>query len=134
GTLSLNKTAKGLKEIAGITIYKNKDTGELKNMVQLLDELKGKWGELREDEQKGLAEAIAGKQQAAIFQSLMGNYETFKEIRSEFSQGLQFGSAEAENKQYLDSLAGRLNELKTIWADIFQTVFNSNTTYGFLDG
>ncbi|NJK15935.1 hypothetical protein GSQ51_17760, partial [Clostridioides difficile] len=74
------------------------------------------------------------KQQAAIFQSLMGNYETFKEIRSEFSQGLQFGSAEAENKQYLDSLAGRLNELKTIWADIFQTVFNSNTTYGFLDG
>ncbi|NJJ36632.1 phage tail tape measure protein [Clostridioides difficile] len=61
GTLSLNKTAKGLKEIAGITIYKNKDTGELKNMVQLLDELKGKWGELREDEQKGLAEAIAGK-------------------------------------------------------------------------
>lgn len=133
GTLSLNKTAKGLKEIAGITIYKNKDTGELKNMVQLLDELKGKWGELREDEQKGLAEAIAGKQQAAIFQSLMGNYETFKEIRSEFSQGLQFGSAEAENKQYLDSLAGRLNELKTIWADIFQTVFNSNTTYGFLD-
>ncbi|HBH3655655.1 TPA: hypothetical protein KSK27_002400 [Clostridioides difficile] len=74
------------------------------------------------------------KQQAAIFQSLMGNYETFKEIREEFSQGLQFGSAEAENKQYLDSLAGRLNELKTIWADIFQTVFNSNTTYGFLDG
>lgn len=64
----------------------------------------------------------------------MGNYETFKEIREEFSQGLQFGSAEAENKQYLDSLAGRLNELKTIWADIFQTVFNSNTTYGFLDG
>lgn len=64
----------------------------------------------------------------------MGNYDTFKEIREEFSQGLQFGSAEAENKQYLDSLAGRLNELKTIWADIFQTVFNSNTTYGFLDG
>ncbi|CCL55137.1 hypothetical protein [Clostridioides difficile] len=134
GTLSLNKTAKGLKEIAGITIYKNKDTGELKNMVQLLDELKGKWGELREDEQKGLAEAIAGKQQAAIFQSLMGNYDTFKEIREEFSQGLQFGSAETENKQYLDSLAGRLNELKTIWADIFQTLFNSDMTYGFLDG
>ncbi|WP_227861670.1 hypothetical protein [Clostridioides sp. ES-W-0018-02] len=61
-----------MKEIAGITIYKNKDTGELKNMVEVLDEAKGKWDELREDEQKGLAEAIAGKQQAAIFQSLMG--------------------------------------------------------------
>lgn len=43
-------------------------------------------------------------------------------------------SAETENKQYLDSLAGRLNELKTIWADIFQTLFNSDMTYGFLDG
>ncbi|VIF92420.1 Uncharacterised protein [Clostridioides difficile] len=61
GNLELNKTAMGLKEIAGITIYKNKDTGELKNMVEVLDEVKAKWGELREDEQKGLAEAIAGE-------------------------------------------------------------------------
>ncbi|MCC0735335.1 hypothetical protein KGF36_11850 [Clostridioides sp. ZZV14-6009] len=27
-----------------------------------------------------------------------------------------------------------MNELKTIWADIFQTLFNSDMTYGFLDG
>ncbi|WP_421626026.1 TP901 family phage tail tape measure protein (plasmid) [Clostridioides difficile] len=134
GNLELNKTAMGLKEIAGITIYKNKDTGELKNMVEVLDEVKAKWGELREDEQKGLAEAIAGKQQAAIFQSLMGNYETFKEIRSEFSQGLQFGSAETENAQYLDSLAGRLNHLKETWVSIFSTLANSDMIYGMLDG
>ncbi|MCC0726382.1 hypothetical protein KGF51_08155 [Clostridioides sp. ZZV14-6045] len=74
------------------------------------------------------------KQQAAIFQSLMGNYETFKEIRSEFSQGLQFGSAETENAQYLDSLAGRLNHLKETWVSIFSTLANSDMIYGMLDG
>ncbi|EML6501648.1 hypothetical protein PIT23_003052 [Clostridioides difficile] len=74
------------------------------------------------------------KQQAAIFQSLMGNYETFKEIRNEFSQGLQFGSAETENAQYLDSLAGRLNHLKETWVSIFSTLANSDMIYGMLDG
>ncbi|EOE7167532.1 hypothetical protein KWL52_007095 [Clostridioides difficile] len=74
------------------------------------------------------------KQQAAIFQSLMGNYETFKEIRKEFGQGLQFGSAETENAQYLDSLAGRLNHLKETWVSIFSTLANSDMIYGMLDG
>lgn len=64
----------------------------------------------------------------------MGNYETFKEIRNEFSQGLQFGSAETENAQYLDSLAGRLNHLKETWVSIFSTLANSDMIYGMLDG
>lgn len=64
----------------------------------------------------------------------MGNYETFKEIRKEFGQGLQFGSAETENAQYLDSLAGRLNHLKETWVSIFSTLANSDMIYGMLDG
>ena len=61
---------------------------------------------------KTVSEALAGKEQAAVLQSLMGNYETFKQIQEEFAQGLHFGSAEAENAQYVDSLNGKLNQLK----------------------
>ena len=61
GTLEFNKTAKALEEIAGIDVYSNKQTGEIKDVIALLDEIKAKWGSLKEDEQLGLAEAIAGE-------------------------------------------------------------------------
>lgn len=134
GSLELNKTAMALQDIAGIDVYDDKKTGSVKNMVTILDEVKGKWGELREDEQLALSEAIAGKHQAAIFQSLMGNYDAFNQIRSEFENNDHIGSAERENAKYVDSIAGKLNELKTIWLSIFQTMVTSDFTKGMLDG
>ena len=61
GTLETNKTAKALKEIANVDVFKNEQTGELKNMVEILDEVQGKWGELSDAQQKALSESIAGK-------------------------------------------------------------------------
>lgn len=99
GTITLNKTAKALDEIAGIDIYADKKTGQIKDMTVLLGELQSKWHTLSEEEQLALSNVIAGKQNAAVFQALMSNYETFKQIQGEFNEGLHFGSAEAE-KQY----------------------------------
>lgn len=61
GTLELNKTAKALTEIAGISVFENEQTGELKNMPQLIDEIASKWGSFTEQQRAGLSEAIAGK-------------------------------------------------------------------------
>ena len=135
GSLELNKTAKALKTIAGIDIYSDKAKGEIKGMVEILDELyeKVKNNKLDEDEFKALSEAMAGKEQAAVLQSLMGNYETFKQIRDEFSQGLHFGSAEKENAAYVDSLNGKLNQLKEVWIDTLMVLADSDSLKGLLD-
>ena len=61
GTMSLNKTALALKEIAGVDVYANKEKGELKNMVKILDEVQGKWGSMSDAQKKALSESIAGK-------------------------------------------------------------------------
>lgn len=134
GTLELNKTAKALSEIAKIDVYEDKKTGKIKNMVKILDEVHKKWDGLREDEQKGLSEAIAGKQQAMIFQSLMGNFKTFEKMRSEFDSNMHLGSAERENAQYVDSISGKLNALKETWVSIGQTMVSSDFTKDLLDG
>lgn len=134
GTLELNKTAKALSEIAGIDVYSDKKNGQIKNMVQIIDEVQGKWKDLRDDEKRALSEAIAGKEQAMIFQSLMGNFETFKKMRDEFASNSHLGSAEAENAQYVDSIAGKLNHLKEVWVSISQTMVSSDFTKGLLDG
>ena len=60
GTIQANKTAKALKEIAGIEVW-DKKTGEVKDMFTVMDELEGKWGTLSEAEQNALGVTIAGK-------------------------------------------------------------------------
>ena len=135
GTMELNKTAKALKEIAGIDVYSDKSKGQVKDMVQILDELnvKLKEGKIEQDEYLALSEALAGKEQAAVFQALMGNYETFKQIQNEFNQGLHFGSAEKENAAYVDSLNGKLNKLKEVWIDTLMVLADSDSLKGLLD-
>ena len=135
GTLELNKTAKTLKEIAGIDVYSDKATGEIKGMVEILDELnqKLKEGKLNQDEFLAISEALAGKENAAVLQSLLGNYETFKQIQGEFAEGLHFGSAEKENAAYVDSLNGKLNQLKEIWIDTLMVLADSSSVKGLLD-
>nr|DAI38418.1 MAG TPA: minor tail protein [Caudoviricetes sp.] len=134
GSLVLNKTAKALKGIAGIDVYKDKTKGQLKSMVQLLDELHPKWGQLTDDQRAGLSEAIAGKHRANVFQALMSNYEQFKKIRSEFANGDDFNSAEIENAKYVDSIAGKINKLKETMTSIGTTLVNTDMTKGFLNG
>ena len=52
------------------------------------------------------------KTQSNVFNSLMSNWDTYKKMMSEFDQGMQFGSANKEMENQLDSIEGRLNALK----------------------
>lgn len=103
-------------------------------MVQLLDELHPKWGQLTDDQRAALSEAIAGKHRANVFQALMSNYEQFKKIRSEFANGDDFNSAEIENAKYVDSIAGKINKLKETMTSVGTTLINTDMVKGFLNG
>ena len=98
GTLQTNKAAKSLKEIAGIDVW-NKQTGEIKDMYTVMDELNGKWGDLSEAQQNALATTIAGKTQLNTFNALMSNWKTAQQYVKDYKDGLMVGSAERE-KQY----------------------------------
>lgn len=63
----------------------------------------------------------------------MQNYDKFMELREEFANGDQFGSAEQENERYVNSLAGKLNELKTIWTDVFTTILSGESLKSGVD-
>lgn len=132
--MSLNKTAKGLREIGKIDIYSDKKTGQIKNMTQILDELASKWSNFNDEQRAGLSEAIAGKQQSAVFQSLMQNYDTFKKIQSEFANNEQFGSAIKENEAYVNSLSGKINEFKEIWKDTASSLVTNDFLKDSMDG
>ena len=133
GTLELNKTAKTLKEVAGIDVLKEGSKDEIKDMATIIAELGEKWKDFSDYDRAGLSEAIAGKEQAAVFQSLMSNLDTMKKVQQELASGQHFESMEKENAAYVDSISGKLNKLKEVWVGIFTKVFDSNSAKGLLD-
>ena len=133
GTLQTNKTAKALKEIAGIDVW-NKQTGEIKDMYTVMDELNGKWGDLSEAQRNALATTIAGKTQLNTFNALMSNWGKAKQLVSEYKQGLTIGSAEKENLQYLDSIQGKWNAIKENLKSVTTSLISSDFVKGALDG
>lgn len=132
GTLQSNKAAKALKEIAGIDVW-DKKTGEVKDMFTVMDELEGKWGTLSEAEQNALGVTIAGKTQLNTFNALMSNWDTARQYVKEYEEGLMVGSAERENAQYLDSIAGKWNVIKENMKAAGNSIITSDMVKGFLD-
>ena len=49
-----------LEKIAGIDVYSDKQKGQIKSMVEIMDELYKKWDSFTDEERAGLSEAIAG--------------------------------------------------------------------------
>ena len=95
---SSNKIISKLEELKE-EILVAKKSEEREKVKELSNEIYDKWDGLTDVQQKGLSEAIAGKTQAAVFQSLMTGWERVNQFRKEYSEGLMVGSAEKE-KQY----------------------------------
>ena len=98
GNVELNKTAMSLKNIAGIDVYSDKKRGEIKSTTQILDDLSKKWKNLSEEQQYALGESIAGKNRANVFQSLMQNFDKYKEMMGLFNNNDFIGSAMTEKQ------------------------------------
>ena len=133
GTLQLTKAGMAMKEVAGIEVW-NQKTGEIKDMYEVMDELSLKWDDLSEAEQSALGTAIAGKTQFTAFSALLSNWDTAKQYVADYKEGLTIGSAEKENAQYIDSIAGKWNTVKENMKAVGNTLVTSDTAKGFLDG
>ena len=59
GTIQTNRTAKSLKEIAGIDVF-DKQTGQVKDMNTILSEVAEKYKTLSKNQKLALAESIGG--------------------------------------------------------------------------
>ena len=130
----MNKSAKALKEIAGIDIFTDKSKTSVKDMMTLMDEIYDKWDGLTDVQQKGLSEGLAGKTQAAVFQSLMNGWDRVRQFQQEYKEGMMVGSAERENEAYLDSIAGKWNKLKEAMKSLVTNNVSQSFIKGLLDG
>ncbi len=120
--------SKALQEFAGISTMEN---GKLRKASDVLGDLAAVWGTLGENEKAAIAEAVAGKRQANVLMSIMGDWATYQQMLNDFASGA--GSALAENEIYLDSWEAKTNQLKASWTELVNNITSTDAIKGGLD-
>lgn len=121
-----------LDKYAGIDV--TKPGGELMDTMEILTQLSGKWDGFTKQTKVGLGEAIAGKYHSNVFNALMDNFQTVKDIQDEIANGQALGSADKENKRFIDSIEGRVVKLKEEFKKLVTTTISTDFAKGFVSG
>ena len=125
---SIANAAKALKDYAGISTMEN---GQLRKASDVLADLAGKWDTLNETQRAAISEAVAGKRQANILMSLMGDWESVQRMMQQYEEGA--GTAAKENAMYMDSWAAKTAQVKSAWTELIASLTDTRILKGFLD-
>jgi hypothetical protein len=121
------QVSRGLNTIAG-RVAKNSDAlkkygvsvndsnGNLRSTYDILGDLKPKWDKMSNAEKVSLGNTLAGVNQYKVFAAVMGNYGKAQEATTTALNSS--GSAAKENKKQIESLQGKINELKAAFAEL----------------
>lgn len=125
---TLNKYSEALKKV-GVNI-KNQ-SGELKNMDTILDNIGAKWETLNKDQQIALAQTVAGVRQYTQFIALMDNY---KDVQK--NQGIAEDSSGTIQKQadiYAESWEASSKRVKAAAQGLYEQLLNDEFFIKFND-
>lgn len=125
---SIAAASKALKDYAGISTMEN---GQLRKASDVLEELAGKWDTLTETQKAAVSEGVAGKRQANVLMALMGGWETYHQMLTDYANGA--GSAMQENEIYLDSWEAKTQQIKASWTELVSNIVDTDVIKGALD-
>lgn len=114
-----------VKGLTGFDIMADEAGTQFKDIYDIVVGIGEKWNELSDIDQAGLLEALAGKMQGNALAAALGNIDTIKKVyqTAEFESD---GSAQRENAAYLDSVSGKLGQLKLSWESLSTTFLTSD--------
>lgn len=88
------------------------------------------WEDMTDIEQASALELMGGKRQANILSSLISNFETVEEVIE--TSANSSGSAMAENEKWMDSIAGKSEQLTNSMQAMWNNALNSDAIKYFL--
>lgn len=125
---STSKLREQIKALSGVDIMI--DDNRFKSTYDIMDELSAKWKDLTDIQRASLTELVAGKTQANVFNSLITNFSTAREALEVSANSA--GSAMKENEKYLDSIAGRIEQVKASFEAFSTSVIDSGIVKAFV--
>lgn len=131
-TITTSELRDKIKSIAGIEIMENDTT--FKSTYQILKEISEVYDTLTDAQQADIAEMLGGKVGLNTVQAILGNFETAEKVVEDLNEGLAEGSASKELESSLDSIDGKLNQLKSTWQQLSVDTVNSEAVKFLIDG
>lgn len=107
------------------------DENTFKDIYVQVDGIAEKWKDMNDISRASLLELIAGKNRAQGVSALLNNWSEAESIlRTSLESS---GSAEKENAVYLESISGKLNQLKAQYQELWQESINDDMVKFFID-
>lgn len=107
------------------------ETGNLRDMGLVIEEVAEKWGTWTEAQQQAAAVALAGKRQYNNLIALFENWDKYTESKAT-AEGAE-GTLEKQNQIYLDSLEAKLQQMGTAGERVKKALFDSESFKDVLD-
>ena len=114
---AISNAAKALSDV-GISVLD--ETGDLKSLSQVLEELSKKWGSLSKAQQSYLQNYLAGNRNGNVLYALMDNWGAYEKMLQQYEDS--DGTALEKNAKYTESWAASTADLKTAWMDFMGTM------------
>lgn len=114
-------------------IQKSNKRNTFKSTYQILKEIAEVYDTLTDQKQSRVSELLGGKLGLNVVQSILGNFETAKQIVEELDEGLADNSANKELEKSLDSIQAKLNQLKSTWQQFSTDFLDTGFVKGFVD-
>lgn len=106
-------------------------SGNLRNLGDILEDLQAKWGDLSNAQQIALGTKLAGKYQLNPFMALMENADMYQE-QLNMMQTSQ-GALDEQQAIYMDSLAAKIQTLVTAGEGLVTHLFNADDIKPFIE-
>lgn len=119
--LELTAQMEAMFKKLGLSLYKA--DGSLKNTYEILQDLAPVYRKATAAEKAFITETIAGKYQAQNAAAILNNFETA--LKATETALNSEGSAAAENAKVMESITGKLNNLKSEFEELSNKLINS---------
>lgn len=109
----------------------DKKTGEMASTFDILKAIAERWDDLTEAQKQNIGELAAGKNQITNFNALLQNFDVALSATADAQNSA--GSATKENERVLESVQGKIQQLKSAFESFALKTINSDFVKSIID-
>jgi len=106
-------------------------TGHLRDMGDVMEEIGQKWQYMNKEQQVSLAQAMAGTRQYNNLMALFENWDMYSKALNTSQNAL--GTLQKQQNIYMDSLEAHLKTLETAKEEVFNTLIDTDSFKDLID-
>ena len=105
--------------------------GELRSTYAILNDLSGVWDKLSSKQKQYFGEKVAGNRQVKTLNAIMQNWDVVADTIDKANEAQ--GAALEGNEMYMESIQGKITQLKSAFQELATTTINSDFVKVFVD-